>query len=225
MSGRSGAPFTVALVGADGAGKSTISRALPERLDSPSRVMYLGVNLEEKAPMLPTTRLFLKWKGRSARPDLVLPVTAARKEAKATLRGLARTLVVISEEWYRLLVSRRWLRDGVSVIFDRHFVADYYYHHIEASRPLPWYERLHGRLLRRYPAPDHTFCLDAPAEVLYERKPESDVGFLEQRRMEYVRLAENDPTVRMIDTTRGTEAVLEAIATDLNRVSSKGTVA
>lgn len=220
-----GAPFTVALVGADGAGKSTVSRALPERLDRPSRVMYLGVNLDEKAPMLPTTRLFLKWKGRSSRPDLVLPVTAARKESTASMRGLVRTLMVISEEWYRLLVSRLWLRDGISVIFDRHFVADYYYHHIEASRSLPWYERLHGRLLQSYPSPDYTFCLDAPAEVLYERKPESDVAFLEQRRMEYVRLAESDPDFRMIDTTMGLEAVLGAIASELNSVTSEGTIA
>lgn len=221
----SGAPFTVALVGADGAGKSTVSRALPERLAVPCRVMYLGVNLEEEAPMLPTTRLFLKWKGRSSRPDLVLPVSSARQEAKASLRGLARTAMVMSEEWYRLLVSRMWLRDGVSVIFDRHFVADYFYHHIEASRPLPWYERLHGRLLRLYPSPDHTFCLDAPADVLYERKPESDPAFLEQRRMEYVRLAERDPTFRMIDTTEGLEAVLENIAGELNILSSEGTAA
>lgn len=221
----SGAPFTVALVGADGAGKSTVSRALPERLDVPCRIMYLGVNLEEEAPMLPTTRLFLKWKGRSSRPDLVLPVSAARKESKASLRGLVRTAMVISEEWYRLLVSRVWLRDGVSVIFDRHFVADYYFHHIDASRPLPWYERLHGRLLRFYPSPDHTFCLDAPAEVLYQRKPESDPAFLEQRRMEYVRLAERDPTFRMIDTTAGLEAVLRTIATELNSLSSERTVA
>lgn len=221
----SGKPFTVALVGADGAGKSTVARALPGRLDTPCRVMYLGVNLEEQAPMLPSTKLFLKWKGRSSRPDLVLPVSAARRESKASLRGLVRTAMVISEEWYRLLVSRMWLRDGVGVIFDRHFVADYYYHHIEASRPLPWYERLHGRLLRLYPPPDYTFCLDAPAEVLYERKPESDTAFLEQRRMEYVRLAERDPTVRMIDTTEGLEAVLQTIATELNSVSSEGTIA
>src|SRR5690606_16626163 len=49
--------FTVALIGPDGAGKSTISRKVVEMLDIPAKYLYMGVNLEASNLMLPTTRL------------------------------------------------------------------------------------------------------------------------------------------------------------------------
>ena len=50
----------VALVGADGAGKSTITRLLETApLPAPVKRIYMGVNLEASSLMLPTTRLLV----------------------------------------------------------------------------------------------------------------------------------------------------------------------
>ena len=63
---------TVALIGPDGAGKSSIMRRVSERLPVPSRTIYMGVNLESSRLMLPTTRLALELKRRrGGRPDMV----------------------------------------------------------------------------------------------------------------------------------------------------------
>ena len=65
--------LTVALVGPDGAGKSTISARLRQAaLPAPVKTIYMGVNLEASTLMLPTTRLLLAAKrARGGRPDLV----------------------------------------------------------------------------------------------------------------------------------------------------------
>ena len=51
--------FTVALIGPDGAGKSTVGRELERRLSFPAKYIYMGVNLESSNLVLPTTRLIL----------------------------------------------------------------------------------------------------------------------------------------------------------------------
>lgn len=181
---------TVALIGPDGAGKTTVSRALPDVLDIPVHYVYMGVNLEASTVMLPTTRLALELKRlRGNRADMVAR-SAKRpgrkrgplKNAKSALR----TVNWIAEEWYRQLVARRYARKGGVVVFDRHFLPDYYVHDVagtDSNRPFS--SRLHGYFLKRYPLPDMAILLDAPAEVLYARKPESTIEFLEQRRAEY----------------------------------------
>ena len=53
--------FTVALIGPDGSGKSTIGKRLAGALPFPMKYIYMGVNLEAGTHMLPTTRLVLAW--------------------------------------------------------------------------------------------------------------------------------------------------------------------
>ncbi|MGH3470565.1 MAG: hypothetical protein ACRDPG_00785, partial [Nocardioidaceae bacterium] len=82
--------FTVALVGADGAGKSTVSRMLTRTaLPRPVKRIYMGVNLEASTLMLPTTRLLLAAKrARGGRPDLVATrLTAADHHAHDSTGG------------------------------------------------------------------------------------------------------------------------------------------
>jgi ABC-type branched-subunit amino acid transport system ATPase component len=49
--------FTVALIGPDGAGKTTIGRRIEHTLPLPVKYVYMGVNLDSSNHMLPTTRL------------------------------------------------------------------------------------------------------------------------------------------------------------------------
>jgi hypothetical protein len=50
-------PFTVALVGADGAGKTTVARSLPAILPFPAVYLYMGVAPASSNYALPTTRV------------------------------------------------------------------------------------------------------------------------------------------------------------------------
>lgn len=221
---RLGGPrLTVALVGADGAGKSTISRLLRDAdLPAPVKTVYMGVNLEASTLMLPTTRLLLAAKRiRGGRPDLVAsplrtgPGVAAdgRPGWRRSAKDSARLSVWMLEEWLRLLVASAYAARGCIVVFDRHFFADYYYTDIATTghgRGL--IARVHGWMLGHvYPKPDLVICLDAPAEVLYLRKPESSLEWLEQRRQQYLRLADVVPALEVVDVDRPLEVVVTEV--------------
>lgn len=208
----------VALVGADGAGKSMLTRRLEHaRLPFPVKRIYMGVNLEASTLMLPTTRLLLVAKRiRGGRSDLTAgrlvadPVPRARTRRRWTRapRDAARMTVWVLEEWLRQLVAAWYVGRGYVVVFDRHFFADYYHSDVAGNGHRDRPARLHGWMLQHlYPKPDLVVCLDAPGEVLFARKPESSVAWLEQRRAQYLGLAGVVPAFTRIDADRPADDV------------------
>ena len=215
----------VALVGADGAGKSTITELLETAaLPAPVKRIYMGVNLEASSLMLPTTRLLVTAKRmRGGRPDLVgapAPDGSPRPRGwRGTARGTARMAVWVLEEWLRQCVAWRYTRAGYLVVFDRHFLADHYHSDIE-SRPgsRGAVRAAHGWMLQNaYPKPDLVLCLDAPGSVLFARKPESSEQSLEHRRQEYLRLAGAVPAFEVIDAARPLDQVLAEVVDTIRR--------
>lgn len=207
----------VALVGADGSGKSTISRMLETApLPAPVKRIYMGVNLEASSLMLPTTRLLVAAKrARGGPPDLVgtPPDRSTRiggpRTWRRSARSTARMLVWILEEWLRQAVAWRHSRAGHLVVFDRHFLADYYHSDIEPrSGRRGAVSALHGWMLQHaYPKPELVICLDAPGSVLFARKPESSQEWLEERRRQYLRLADALPAFVVVDADRPLDEV------------------
>jgi thymidylate kinase len=217
--------FTVALIGPDGAGKTTVSRRLAADSKLPLTSIYMGVNSDASSLMLPTTRLLLAVKrARGGRPDMVAATGRDRRPPRprdplrrsvAACKSAARLAVWLSEEWFRQLVA--WWYSTVRgrvVLFDRHFFADYYDYDVAArhgSRPLSG--RIHGFLLRHvYPKPDLVICLDAPADVLFARKGEASVDWLANRRGEYLRLREVVPHFAAVDASAPLEQVTADVA-------------
>lgn len=209
-------PPTVALIGPDGSGKSTIAQRVAAGLPVPARYLYMGVNLESSSEMLPTTRLVLLSKRRRGRrPDLTARVATGdgRTGPLATIRSVLRIGAWIAEEFYRAALAARARRRGRLVVFDRHFFCDYYATDVrpptagEPRRPLA--SRIHGAVLGRwYPRPEVTFLLDAPAEVLFARKGEGTIESIEQRRADYRTLADVLPAFTVVDVDRPLEAVV-----------------
>jgi thymidylate kinase len=213
--------LSVALVGPDGAGKSTITAHLRHAtLPAPVTTIYMGVNLEASTLMLPTTRLLLAAKrARGGRPDLVASSLRDVQEAPsaptrrgAGLKNAARLTVWMTEEWLRQLVALGHGLRGRIVVFDRHFFLDYYHAEVEGGRRRGAAERLHGWMLSRvYPKPDLVILLDAPAEVLHARKPEATVAWLERRRLQYLELAPLVPQFVVVDVDRPLEAAVSEV--------------
>jgi thymidylate kinase len=215
--------ISVAIIGPDGAGKSTITEQLErENLPAPVKRIYMGVNLEASSLMLPTTRLALTVKRlRGRRGDMVAPSQAppvptgspAKRAAKAGARGV-RLVMWLAEEWFRQGVAEYHRRRGSIVVFDRHFYADYYHFDVAAGGRRSLTSRVHGWLLRHvYPKPDLVICLDAPGQVLYDRKHEASVEWLERRRSQYLQLAKVLPDFVVVDVDRPLEGVRREVAT------------
>lgn len=215
--------FTVALIGPDGAGKSTIGQQLEHLLPLPVKYVYMGVNLESSNLVLPTTRILLEIKrARGARPDMAGPPDPERvkplpknklKRAAVELKVGLRMANLMAEEWFRQAIVWRHLRQGNIVLFDRHFFADYYAREIvDDGIPKPIARRMHSYMLKHYyPKPDLIICLDAPAEVLFARKGEGTPALLERRRQEYLQLRNVVEHFATVDATQPQAEVIRQV--------------
>lgn len=235
--------LTIALLGADGAGKTTVGRRLPEELSVPVRYVYMGVNGAAATHGLPTTRLVRRVKRAAGRsvpeggpppvPDVAEVAEAAggspprrppARRALRSLRAAARTANRIAEVSYQLAVARWHVARGRVVVFDRYAGADYWAHDMAAGRSRPWHRRVHGAFLRvACREPDAVIVLDAPPALLFSRKGEGTLASLEARRSEYLAYCGQARHGIVIDASAPLEdvvaAVVDVIETELCRRS------
>lgn len=212
---------SVALVGPDGAGKTTVGRQLADDQDLKVKYLYFGVNPEASNRMLITTRV-LGWLdrrrdtgGEHGPPPAAVEMfhtdrpASAKKEIKSTLRVLNQ----IADEWYRQAVAEVMQLRGFVVVFDRHYLADYSTHDMSDAAALPFHRRMHGFVLRHlYPKPDAVVMLDAPAEVLLARKGEGTVEALERRRQDYLALRSSTERFYVVDATQDVSDVYSDVS-------------
>lgn len=221
---------TVALIGPDGAGKTTLTKRMVESDGLPLRYLYMGVDIAKSNVALPTSRLINALKQRYGSQDHRPASTRgddsasyARRFLKSCRAGL-RLTNRIAEECYRQLVSWSYQLRGFVVLYDRHFIFDFapeIQEHLGDSLE----RRLHqGFLSRLYPRPDLVVFLDAPGEVLFARKGESTVAELERRRQAFLRHGRKLPNFVTVDATRPLDEVYEEIMTHVHRLLSAGPV-
>ena len=208
---------TVALIGIDGAGKSTVAHEVVSRLPFDASYLYMGVNLEASPVMLPTTRAALAIKRRrGGRSDMTVGHGEPGWRGTgpiASFRRFVRITNWLAEEGYRALLARRIQRRPAVVVFDRHFFCDYYATTIAPGRrPRAFDARLHGYVLRRwYPRPDLTLFLDAPPDVLVARKAGEPVERVAIRRLEYLELQGVMPAFQIVDANRPVGEVVDDV--------------
>src|SRR5690242_16052747 len=113
--------ITVALVGPDGAGKTTICKKLCSELPWPTVYIYMGINQDACNVMLPTTRLWLWFKklvGKNHSMGGPPPVVRTAKPGGVwrTFKSLLRMCNLLAEEWYRQLVCLLAVCFGKTVV-------------------------------------------------------------------------------------------------------------
>jgi thymidylate kinase len=212
--------LTIVIVGADGAGKSSVSARLLEDLPVPARRMYLGANPDARTHPLPTTRA-VRWvrasRGRTQRaggPPAIddapstPPQGLARRTASA-VRAAARVSNQMAEEAYQQAVIDWHHARGRIVVCDRHPSADHFAHDLAPRPGLRASRRVHGAFLRRVVRqPDLVLVLDADPSVLHARKGEGTMAELASRRDEYLRYAASVDQAVVIDAAQPFDAVV-----------------
>ncbi len=213
---------TVALIGPDGCGKSAVAKALLESSSLPLKYLYMGVNIESSNVALPTSRLIHKWKVYQHKKSLQrlgkeVPATVSlhgvehRVDKRGRLGGVGRLLRRVSEEVYRQLVSWLYQIRGNVVLYDRHFLFD--------ALPIPadttrrrFTETAHHWFLKTlYPRPGLAILLDAPPEVMYARKQEVPVEYLERDRMNLLQKRCYAQLFISVDATKPLEEVVSTV--------------
>lgn len=213
--------FTVALIGPDGAGKTTVARRLAAEHPRSFSYLYMGVSLESSDRLLPTSRAIRALRRRSgSAPQEVGRAAggggAARGRRASTPRALLALVNRLAEEWYRQLLAWRSVRHGRVVLFDRHFFADYHATDVATGSRSSIARRLHGLLLSRlYPKPDLVIYLDAPPAVLLARKGEGTLDSLAERRREYEALAAITEHFATVDAASELEALVGAVLREI----------
>ena len=219
---------TVAIIGADGAGKTTIAQELQKSFPLPVKNIYMGVNIESSNYALPTSRLILWLKLRSYKrvakrrnitdPKFISTHHVEHRSVKygqigATLRLVNRT----AEGWYRQFVAWYYQLRGFIVIYDRHFLFD-----VTSSNNLA--DRIHYWLLNNlYPQPGLIIFLDAPPEILFSRKGEGTLEYLQRRRKAFLDRGEGMANFVCVDATRPFDQVYSDVSSLISEFYSTNT--
>ncbi len=216
--------FTVALIGPDGAGKTTVGRRLEKSLPLPAKYLYMGVNHEASNCMLPTTRIvrfarrmlgIKKDQGGPYNPDAPSPPSRGPvRRLAGNVKSALSLINRISEEWYRQAVAWYYTARRHVVLFDRHYFSDYYAYEIaENGKGRSVKQRVHGFLLNHfYPRPDLMIYLDAPPEVLFQRKEEGTLQLLQQRREDYLQMRDVVKHFEIVDASQSSERVAQDVS-------------
>jgi thymidylate kinase len=199
---------TVAIIGPDGAGKTTTARRLERSLPLRTRYLYMGWNYDASNVMLPSNRLLQR-----LREDGDPPGASAGRRRLPVLHQLAAALKLanlLAEGWYRQIVANRWRRKGYLVIFDRHFVADFTDGRLADGGTRA--RRIRHAILRgALPRPGIVIYLDAPPETLLERKGEGTLESLERQRRAYRRIVAQHGRALEVRSDRDLSVVMDEV--------------
>lgn len=212
--------ISVALIGPDGAGKTTIARMIEKSFPVPIKYLYMGVSVESSNIALPTTRIVeyfkrlrRKKKGVVVAKNVVPPNRKNGKHKKSGLRAMLRLTNRLAEEWYRQYLSWNYRRQGQIVVYDRHYKFDFELDKVKLpGEKIPFTDWLHRWFLAKvYPAPDMVIYLDAPAEVLFARKGEFTLEWLDSRRQAFIAQGKKTSNFYQIDATQPLEKVFATV--------------
>jgi len=217
--------LSIALVGGDGAGKTTIARLLEKTFPQNIKYLYMGINTESSNIALPTSRLIALLKGGKKNQNKLRSFhnqPNKKSKPKSFVWQAARLINRLAEEWYRQMISNRYQRNGYSVVYDRHFIFDFPPIGNVSKSKLPVMERIHRWSLNRfYPRPGLVIFLDAPAEILFKRKGEASIEYLENRQREILKHGENMPNFYRIDSTQPLEKVYEEVIDCISEMDNR----
>ncbi len=179
----------IVLEGIDGAGKSTLSHALTERLSALTAAVL------------------------TAEPSEGYVGDALRRAGAEESHPLLESLLFVADRAHHTHIIEGWLEKGITVICDRYYASTLAYQTASLGEGFrPWLREMNEKVIIK---PDLTLLLDIDPDGGMDRvnsRGESSkfekTEYLREVRKQYLKLAEEDG-FRVIDASRGPGEVLE----------------
>lgn len=214
---------TIALLGNDGSGKTTVANAILEAQPKPIRYLYMGTAIGSSNYALPTSRLmhYLKSRRKGGHSGNETELRQLKKrDNRSSIAAVFRLLHRLAEEWYRQIISWSWQARGYVVLYDRHFLfecAPSVNDSEQEKRRLG--DRIHFWMLKNvFPKPDLMLFLDASPEILFQRKPETTLDYLVGRRASTLAVAEGLENFVRVDASQPLEVVVDTALTRIHEL-------
>lgn len=216
--------ITIAVVGADGAGKTSVAKRAAEESSVPAAYLYMGFNPESHRFALPTSHLALWLKKRVLRRRLERTgpgehetdfsdwghVSMSENPVIQFLRLLNR----LFESTVRTGIAYLMAAKGRVIVADRHFVLDFGLDRLLGRVEGNLSSRIYGwAVVSLFPRPNLVIYLEAPAETLYARKSEASPEYLENRQRKYREASSLFPAFEVVDATRPLPEVVADVVT------------
>ncbi|MCZ6701590.1 MAG: hypothetical protein O6940_00970 [Ignavibacteria bacterium] len=213
---------TIALIGADGSGKTTIAKMLLDSPPAKMKYLYMGLNIESSNYALPTSRLIyylklLKYKKKNKNfKDVKLKNLSLHElnddrsvDTRSKLGATARMINRIAEAWYRQLISWIFQMRGYTVLYDRHYIFDSSTNKTnEELKNQRLTTKIHQWMINNMLSkPKLVFLLHAPPEVLFERKGEADIEYLKARTDSFMKVGKSLKNFIVVDATQPIDKV------------------
>jgi thymidylate kinase len=184
----------VALLGPDGAGKTTLAVLLSADELLCVRRLYMGRNPDARDVVIPAPEWLTQ-----RRPGGVAPIPVGLRQIVRSI-SFAHSL---AEQWVRYAIAHLHRLRGGIVVFDR----------FDLESEVQWLSSRGSRLRRRLmgigsPKPQLIVVLDAPGDVLYSRKREHSPATLDAMRYSLQRLTRGLPHVVTVNVDKDLNQVL-----------------
>jgi thymidylate kinase len=224
----------LAVIGADGAGKSTLIKTLRKWLSWKFEVhnYYMGSREPSLLPQLlrPSYRIVGKvrrmWSSLTGEKNIF---NGAFKRLERLLRNLYH-LSIARDRYRRYTAAKRWVAQGAIVICDRYPLA--VIHHLMEERPMDGprimaetqgetntppgrMARIEQNVYKKIHPPDHIFILQVSPKVSLQRKPEHDPKMIETKSRVLQQMDTQGLHVTRFDADQPFEQVLLEIKTAL----------
>lgn len=200
------APWVV-LLGLDGSGKSSVLEELEKILSPP---LFTGVQVIYRHPGFLYARWLQNYQRRNRSSSEQTTIDHYAKPPHGIIRSIAK-LGILALDWFvgywGQMVHQQ--AKGHLILFDRHFFLDVSIDPLRYRYGGPlWFARLAGQLL---PGPDLIILLDAPIEVLQNRKQEIPPEEAARQRSAYLELIQKLPNSYVIDASKPLEQVINEV--------------